>query len=107
MAGKLKDSQPSRRFRKRAILNWFGAKRAGTNVVSEIEAMLTQYGLETIPDLRNVGIDEQVQFVKASKADEPLTVPDTVTDIPVEATMTNLKERMGTSVPKPNPMIGP
>jgi len=85
MAEKLAAGEPSRRFKVRAVLKWFGAMRRGTTVVTEIESALTQYGLATVPTLGSVGIDEQVRFVRAGTVDEPLTNPNAVADAAVEA----------------------
>jgi len=46
----------------RAILKWFGASRRGSNVISEIQATLATFGLETEPQLDDVGIDDFVRF---------------------------------------------
>ncbi|MGB8128908.1 MAG: hypothetical protein WCG81_03885, partial [Candidatus Angelobacter sp.] len=58
----LKDVDKGRKFRVRAILKWFGASRRGANVVSDIKTALAGVGLETIPPLENVGIDDAVRF---------------------------------------------
>jgi Protein of unknown function DUF262/HNH endonuclease len=62
MAQKLKDGQPSRRFKVRAILKWFGAKRRGDAIVAEIQATFSKYGLATVPPFSQPAIDDYVRF---------------------------------------------
>ena len=62
MAQKLKDGQISRRFKVRAVLKWFGAKRRGDAILSEIQATLTKYGLVTVPPFDKPQIDDYVKF---------------------------------------------
>ena len=64
MAQKLKtDGKPSRRYKVRAILKWFGAKRRGDAIAQLIKATFAQYGIKTVPDFSATGsIDELVHF---------------------------------------------
>jgi 5-methylcytosine-specific restriction endonuclease McrA len=63
IAEQLAQGQPSRRFRVRAILKWFGAARRGAKIVEEIEFALSSVGLVTEPQLNKTPIDEQVRFL--------------------------------------------
>jgi hypothetical protein len=64
MAQKLKaDGKPSRRYKVRAILKWFGAKRRGDAIAQLIKTTFAQYGIKTVPDFSVTGsIEEQVHF---------------------------------------------
>lgn len=62
MAQKLKDGQISRRFKVRAILKWFGAKRRGDAILAEIQTTLSKYGLVTIPPFEKPEIDDYIKF---------------------------------------------
>lgn len=62
MAQKLKDGQISRRFKVRAVLKWFGAKRRGDAILAEIQATLTKYGMVTVPPFDKPEIDDYVKF---------------------------------------------
>jgi hypothetical protein len=67
---KLKDGMPSsRRFKVRAILKWFGAKRRGDAILAEIQSTLAKYGLTTVPAFDKPGIDDFVRFALASVPD--------------------------------------
>jgi len=67
---KLKDGLPSsRRFKVRAILKWFGAKRRGDAILAEIQSTLVKYGLTTVPAFDKPGIDDFVRFALASAPD--------------------------------------
>ena len=65
MVQKLNDGQPSRRFKVRAILNWFGAKRRGDAILAEILATLANHGLTTVPPFDETGLDDSIQFALA------------------------------------------
>lgn len=69
MAQKLKaDGKPSRRYKVRAILKWFGAKRRGDAIAQLIKANFAQYGIKTVPDFSDTAsIDEQVHFELAAQ----------------------------------------
>jgi hypothetical protein len=70
IAQKLKDGLPSsRRFKVRAILKWFGAKRRGDAILAEIRGILAKYGLTTVPAFDQPGIDDFVRFALASVPD--------------------------------------
>ena len=62
MAQKLKDGQISRRFKVRAVLKWFGAKRRGDAILAEIQGTLSKYGLVTVPPFEKPEIDDDVKF---------------------------------------------
>jgi Protein of unknown function DUF262/HNH endonuclease len=62
MAQKLKAGQTSRRFKVRAVLKWFGAKRRGDAILTEVLNTLKQYGLTTEPAFDHPGLDDYVQF---------------------------------------------
>lgn len=66
IAQQLKDGQPSRRFRVRAILKWFGAKRRGESILAEVQGTLANYGLITVPPFDQPEIDDFVRFELAS-----------------------------------------
>jgi hypothetical protein len=68
LAEQLTKGQPSRRFRVRAILKWFGAARKGAKKVDEIAFVLSSVGLITDPPLEKTKIDEQVRFLLSSKS---------------------------------------
>ena len=70
MAQKLKSGEASRRFKIRAILKWFGAKRRGDAIVAEIQATLAKYGLTTVPQFDQPGIDDYVRFAQAAQDHE-------------------------------------
>lgn len=78
IAQKLKDGHPSRRFRVRAVLKWFGAKRRGDSIIHEIERILGQYDLVTVPALIVPGIDDFVRFTlnSAPSGTGPCAVAD-------------------------------
>lgn len=91
MAQKLKDGQPSRRFKVRAVLKWFGAKRRGDAILSEIQATLTKYGLVTVPPINKPEIDEYVKFDLASPHTEAAVAasPDSLLLTQAETTVTS------------------
>lgn len=66
IAEQLAKGEPSRRFRVRAILKWFGAARKGAKIVEDIEAVLSMAGLVTVPPLNETPIDEPVRFQLSS-----------------------------------------
>lgn len=70
IAQKLKDGLPSRKFRVRAVLKWFGAKRRGDAILTEILETLANYGLTTVPVFNQPGLDESIQFALASAPSE-------------------------------------
>ena len=59
---KLKDGQPSRRFKVRAVLKWFGAKRRGDAILADIQDTFLRYGLTTEPSFDKPEIDDYVRF---------------------------------------------
>jgi 5-methylcytosine-specific restriction endonuclease McrA len=65
---KLASGHAPRRFRVRAILAWFGVSRRGINVLTEIQKTLSDFGLETVPQLDRAGIDDFIQFQTAKSA---------------------------------------
>jgi 5-methylcytosine-specific restriction endonuclease McrA len=65
---KLKDGQPSRRYKVRAVLKWFGAKRRGDAILKDILDMFVRYDLSTEPQFDKVGIDNHVRFALAIAA---------------------------------------
>ena len=74
---KLKDGQPSRRYRVRAVLKWFGAKRRGDAILAEILDTFARYELTTEPPFENSGIDDHVRFAlsKVAATDESAIDP--------------------------------
>ena len=70
IAQKLKDGLPSRKFRVRAVLKWFGAKRRGDAILTEILETLANYGLTTVPVFNQPGLDESIQFALTSAPSE-------------------------------------
>lgn len=62
MAQKLKEGVPSRRFKVRAILKWFEAKRRGDAILAEIQGTFAKYGLTTVPPFHQPEIDDYVRF---------------------------------------------
>lgn len=66
LAQKLKDGQPSRRFKVRAVLKWFGAKRRGDAILDEIRVAFSRYGLTTEPPIDKPEIDDYVRFALVS-----------------------------------------
>jgi hypothetical protein len=97
MVQKLNDGQPSRRYKVRAVLKWFGAKRRGDAILAEILAILANHGLTTVPPFDQPDLDDYVRFALASaqsedgstsdtpavtSVEEPIPVPDpTVADV--------------------------
>ncbi|MDB5577887.1 MAG: hypothetical protein JWR80_3063 [Bradyrhizobium sp.] len=84
----LKEGFPSKNYKLRALLKWFGAERRGTRILSEIKAALANLDLETRPSLDEAGIDDSIKFfLVASKndemvgADEPIRQAIAPTDI--------------------------
>ena len=65
---KLTDGQPPRRYRVRAVLKWFGAKRRGDAILAEILDTFTRYELATEPPFDKCGIDDQFRFLLAQAA---------------------------------------
>ena len=53
---KLKDEQTSRQYRVRAVLKWFGAKRRGDAILSEILDTFARYELTTDPPFDKSGL---------------------------------------------------
>jgi Protein of unknown function DUF262/HNH endonuclease len=72
IAQQLREGHLPRRFKVRAILKWFGASRRGSNVLSEIQNTLTNFGLRTEPQLDHAGIDDLVRFHLASPTTAPV-----------------------------------
>jgi 5-methylcytosine-specific restriction endonuclease McrA len=70
LSEQLKEGQLSRRYRVRAILKWFGAKKRGENIVTEMKATLASYGLVTEPLLDAAKIDDPVRFALSSASDK-------------------------------------
>ena len=60
MVQKLNDGQPSRRYKVRAVLKWFGAKRRGDAILAEILAILANHGLTTVPPFDQPDLDDYV-----------------------------------------------
>lgn len=52
----------------REFLSWFGAKRRGVWVVSEIQSVLSELGLTTDPDFESTYIDGEID-IRVTKAD--------------------------------------
>jgi hypothetical protein len=77
MVQKLNDGQPSRRFKVRAILKWFGAKRRGDAILAEILATLANHGLTTVPPFDQPDLDDYVRFALASAQSEDGNTSDT------------------------------
>jgi 5-methylcytosine-specific restriction endonuclease McrA len=75
LAQKLQEGFPSRRYKVRAILKWFGASRRGKSIAKVIEDILMENGLTTEPDLKDVEIDDHVVFSKASIQRFQITLP--------------------------------
>lgn len=65
---KLKDGLPSRRYKVRVILKWFGAKRRGDAILKEIVDTFVRYDLTTEPQFDSCGIDDHVRFALAQVA---------------------------------------
>jgi hypothetical protein len=82
LAQKLQEGFPSRRYKVRAILKWFGASRRGKSIAKEIEDILSENGLTTEPEFKDVEIDDHVVFSKATIKRFQITFP---TPDPVEA----------------------
>ena len=91
MVQKLNDGQPSRRYKVRAVLKWFGAKRRGDAILAEILETLAHYELTTEPPFGQPELDDYVRFVLVSAhaeecdkqnvasidpTEEPATVPE-------------------------------
>jgi hypothetical protein len=74
IAQALKQGQPPRRFRVRAILKWFGASKRGSSILSEVQATLANVGLKTEPALDEAGIDDPVRLVQISES-QPAVLP--------------------------------
>jgi hypothetical protein len=47
----------------KTLLKWFGAKRRGANVISNIEGALRSAGLATNPDLAQADYDDHLTFL--------------------------------------------
>ena len=86
MAQKLKaNGKPSRRYKVRAILKWFDAKRRGDAITELMKAAFAQYGIKTVPDFSNTAsIDEQVHFELASQNGAGKQTAPTNDDPPAE-----------------------
>lgn len=69
IAERLENGQPSRRYRVRAVLKWFGASRRGANVISDIKTVLAGLSVTSEPDLEQAGIDDQIRFVRVPAAE--------------------------------------
>jgi 5-methylcytosine-specific restriction endonuclease McrA len=82
LAQNLQEGFPSRRYKVRAILKWFGASRRGKGIAKEIEDILMENGLITEPEFNDVEIDDHVVFSKATIKRSQITLP---TPDPVEA----------------------
>src|SRR5262245_20022043 len=63
---RLKQGEPSRRYKVRAVLKWFGASRRGANILSDIKTVLINLGMESEPAIDTVDIDEHIRFVLSS-----------------------------------------
>jgi CBS domain-containing protein len=55
-------SAPPQPVTVRELLNWYGAKRRGENVVARIRADLAAYNLRTVPDFESAWVDAGVIF---------------------------------------------
>jgi hypothetical protein len=77
MVQKLNDGQPSRRYKVRAVLKWFGAKRRGDAILAEILAILANHGLTTVPPFDQPDLDDYVRFALASAQSEDGSTSDT------------------------------
>ena len=69
MVQKLQTGQPSRRFKVRAILKWFGAKRRGDTILAEVLSTLANHGLTTVPSFDQPELDDYVRFALVSATD--------------------------------------
>lgn len=76
LAQELQEGFPSRRYKVRAILKWFGASRRGKGIAKEIEDILMENGLITHPEFKDVEIDDHVVFSKATFKTFQITLPD-------------------------------
>jgi hypothetical protein len=75
LAQELQVGYPSRRYKVRAILKWFGASRRGKGIAKEIEDALIENGLITEPEFKDVEIDDHVVFSKATIQKFQITLP--------------------------------
>jgi hypothetical protein len=98
MAQKLKDGQPPRRFKVRAVLKWFGAKRRGDAIMAEVQATFARYGLRTVPAFDKPEIDDHVRIELV-----PVSGPNTGAPDPPAVT---LAESQPISPPQPEPSNG-
>jgi hypothetical protein len=58
----LKDGWPSKSYKVRVILKWFGAERRGSRILSDIKAVMKQLGLVSEPSIDDAGIDDAVRI---------------------------------------------
>jgi hypothetical protein len=62
VAERLNDGQTPRHYKFRAVLKWFGAKRRGANIISDIKTAMASLNLEAQPPLDDAGLDDPIQF---------------------------------------------
>ena len=93
MAQKLKDGQLSRRFKVRAILKWFGAKRRGDAILAEILGILSNYGLATVPQFDQSELDDYVRFELISAPGQVIPTSDLTDEIHTVDEPTPLPEK--------------
>lgn len=109
LAQKLQEGFPSRRYKVRAILKWFGASRRGKSIAKEIEDVLTENGLITEPELKDVGNDDHVVFSKAMIKKFQITLPpqDVAEAVKPEEQTTTAKSPASEEIPLELPIVTP